>query len=380
MKQNELKIAIVHDYLLKIGGAEKVLLTIHDIFPNAPIYTFLYNEEGTKGKFKNCKIITSSLQKSRFFNKKPRLLLSKLSRAIEEFDLSEFDIVLSSSNSFAHGVITKPKTFHICYCNSPMRYVWDWYHEYLIENKLDTGLKSFYIRNILHKIRIWDRVAADRVDYWIANSQNVADRITKYYRKDSEVICPSIDIKSITMSENIPDDYYVVVSRLEPYKKVDTVIDAFNTNGKQLIIIGKGSAEADLKKKAKDNIEFLGWQSDESVYEYMRNAKALIFAGEEDFGLTPVESMACGRPVVAYGKGGVLETVVPNVTGVFFNENTGEGINRAIQTLENNYLKFVPLACRKQAELFSNEIFKNKIEKSVIEGYQNYIKNHHENQ
>lgn len=373
MNSKELKIAIVHEYMLKIGGAEKVLMSLHKVFPDAPIYTFLYDEEGTKGVFKDCKIVTSSLQNIPLLNKKPRLLLGRLAKTIEQFDFSEYDIVISNSNSFAHGIVTKPTTFHVCYCNSPMRYVWDWCHEYLSENHLNTGLKSVVVKNILHNIRIWDRVAAERVDLWIANSQNVSERITKYYRKDSTVVTPPVDVKRIEFTDNLPDDYYVIVSRLEPYKKIDVAIDAFNINKKQLLIIGEGSYKAHLKSIANKNIEFLGWQSDKSVYEYIRNAKALIFPGEEDFGLTPVEAMACGRPVVAYAKGGTLETVIQDKTGVFFEDESAASINKAIERLESNYSSFSSSLCRKRAEEFSEQSFAENINELISSSYQSYI-------
>lgn len=373
MKNNELKIAIVHEFLLKIGGAEKVLLSLLKLYPNADIFTFLYDNAKTQGLFKNRKIITSNLQNNILFNKKPKFLLSKYPKAIEEFDLSDYDIVISISSSFAHGVITKPKTFHICYCNSPMRYVWDWYFNYLSENHLDRGIKSLFIRNILHKIRIWDKVSADRVDLWIANSKNVSDRIKKYYRKNSKIIFPPVETARIQMSETIPDSYYVIVSRLEPYKKIDLAIKAFNQNKKQLIIIGLGSQLNKLKKISNKNIEFLGWQSNKSVYEYLRNSKGLIFPGEEDFGITPIEAMACGRPVVAYSKGGVLETVIDNKTGVFFDEETVESLNGAIDKLEENYTDFFPSACRAQSEKFSEECFNNNINETINAGYEHYM-------
>lgn len=375
MKTMDPKIAIVHEYMLKIGGAEKVLLALHEAYPSADIFTFLYDEKGTKGLFKDCKIHTSLLQNNKLFNKKPRLLLSKYPKVIEEFDLSEYDIVISNSNSFAHGVITKPKTFHICYCHSPMRYVWDWYHQYLNENKLDRGLRSFYLRNILHKIRIWDRVSADRVDFWLSNSNTVKERVSKYYRKDSLILYPPVDVSEIEISKDIPDSYYIIVSRLEPYKKIEVAIKAFNQNKKQLVIIGVGSDQSRLTKIANANIEFLGWQSNKSVYEYLRNAKALIFPGEEDFGITPVESMACGRPVIAYAKGGVLETVIPNKTGVFFKEETSQSLNNAINELEENYTNFSPSICREQAEKFSKELFISNITKIINDNYDKYKKN-----
>jgi hypothetical protein len=188
-----MKVALVHDFLTKLGGAENVLVSLHEIYPDAPVYTLLYDEKGTKGQFKKYKIITSSLQKYPHLIRKPRFLFSRLAGAIEEFDFSEFDVVISSSNAFAHGVITPPKTFHATYCHSPMRYVWDWHAEYLKENKIGFGLIGLYVRNLIHNIRMWDKVASDRTDLWIANSSNVAKRIKKYYRKDSSVIYPLAD-------------------------------------------------------------------------------------------------------------------------------------------------------------------------------------------
>jgi len=357
-----MKIAIVHEFLTKIGGAEKVLLSLHKIYPEAPIYTLLYYEKGTGGKFSDCKIISSSLKKyPDFLRRKTKLFLPKLARAIEEFDFSEYDIVISNSNSFAHGILTKPSTFHICYCNSPMRYAWDWYHEYMKENKIGFGIKGLYIRNLLHKIRIWDKISSERVDFWLANSKNVQKRITKYYQKDSKIIYPPVDVEKIDFSDNVPDDYYVILSRLEPYKNVDLAIKAFNQSGRSLVIIGKGSMEQRLRSRASKNIEFLGWQSDKSVREYLKNAKALIFPGEDDFGITPVESMAAGRPVIAFGQGGALETIIDNKTGVFFNDTTPQSLNEAIDKLEKNYSDFVPSICRKQAEQFSEENFEKEI-------------------
>ena len=374
-KENIMKIAIVHELLTKIGGAEKVLLALHKIYPDAPIYTLLYDENGTKGQFSDCKIISSSLKKyPSFLRRKTKLFLPKLAQAIEEFDFSEFDVVISISSAYSHGILTKPSTFHICYCNSPMRYAWDWYHEYMKENKIGFGLKGLYIRNLLHKIRIWDKIASERVDFWISNSCTVESRVKKYYQKDSTVICPPVEVSSIEMSENVPDDYYVIVSRLEPYKNIGLAIEAFNQNEKELVIIGTGSDENNLKEKANKNIEFLGWQSDKSVHEYMKNAKAFIFPGEEDFGITPVESMACGRPVIALKRGGTLETIVDGKTGLFFEEETPIALNSAIEKLEKDYISFTPANCRKQAEKFSTENFEKEITNIVNNESKKYFK------
>lgn len=374
IEKKKLKIALVHDFLTKIGGAEKVLLVLHEMFPDAPIYTTIYDNSGTKGFFNDCKIVTSSLNKyPSFIKNHTKIFLPFYPKAVEEFDFREYDIVISSSNSFAHGILTSPKTFHLCYCHSPMRYAWDYTNEYLAENKIGFGLKGLHIRKILHDIRIWDKVSSHRVDKWIANSANVKNRINKYYGADSSVLFPPVDVNGIEMDDNIPDDYFVIVSRLEPYKKIELAIEAFNKLKKTLIIIGEGSHKRYLKSIAKSNIEFLGWQSDKSVKNYLKNARALIFPGEDDAGITPIESMASGRPVIAYNKGGAKECIIEGKTGLFFNDLTAESLINAVEKLDENYTQFTPVACRQRAKLFSKENFCRKFEDILDLEYQKYI-------
>lgn len=369
------KIAIVHDFMTKLGGAEKVLSTFCEMYPEAPIYTILYDEEGTKGLYKNRKIITSSLQKlPKIIRKRQKFLLNRFEKAVEEFDFSEFDIVISSSNSYSHGIVTDPQTFHLCYCYSPMRYVWDWYHEYLKENNIGFGPKGLIVRYLLHNIRIWDKLAVPRVDKWVAISEHVAKRIKKYYRVDSKIIYSPVNVSDIVKATSAPIDKYVIVSRIEPYKKIDLAVNSFNKSGRKLVIIGIGSQLEALKKMAKNNIEFLGWQSDESVYEYMQKCKAFIFPGEEDYGITPIESMASGRPVIAFNKGGVTETVIKGKTGTFFNEDTPESLNKAIDRLEKDYKAYSVDACRAQAEKFSKENFIKQFNNYLYKAYENYLK------
>lgn len=375
-KNSELKIAIVHDFLIKFGGAERVLLALHEMFPEAPIYTLLYKKSSPELKpFTDCEIIPSNL--NRFFLKtgKHKHLLPYLPKAIEEFDFSEYDIVISSSNSFAHGVITKPKTFHLSYCHSPMRYAWDYSHQYLVENNLK-GLKGVVVRKIMHDIRIWDFVSSKRVDKWVANSSNVANRISKYYRQNSEVLHPPVEVGSIECGEDLPDDYFVIVSRLEPYKNVELAVKAFNLSKKPLVVIGKGSLSNKLKQIAKSNIEFLGWQSDASVYEYMKNAKALIFPSDDDIGITPIESLAAGRPVVAYNKGGVREVIEDGKTGILFQDATVESLNDAVSDLEENYMQFSPHVCRDKSEKFSKAVFEKRFKDILSQGYQEHLKSY----
>ncbi|MFA6963649.1 MAG: glycosyltransferase [Patescibacteria group bacterium] len=368
------KVAIVCDFLTKFGGAQQVLLSISELYPEAPIFCLLYDEEGTLGKFKNRKIIPSSLQKKpAFLRNRLKFLLPSFPKAIEEFDLSEYDVVISSNDSFAHGAITKPDTFHICYCHTPMRYAWDWCHEYLKESGVDHGLKGLIARILIHNIRIWDRASSERVDSWIANSDNVKQRIRKYYRQDSSVIYPPVSVEEIKPNGEAPEDFYLIASRLEPYKKIDLAVEAFNQSGRQLIVVGEGSQFEYLSSIAKKNVQFVGPKYGQELYDYFARAKAFIFPGEDDFGITPVESMAAGRPVIAYKKGGTLETIIPSKTGIFFEEQTIESLNSAIQSLEQDYSDFTPEGCRSQAEKFSKEEFKKMISDKVVSEYKKYI-------
>ncbi|MDD3498716.1 MAG: glycosyltransferase [Candidatus Moranbacteria bacterium] len=363
-----MKVAIVHDYLTKLGGAEKVLQTIHEIYPQAPIYTLLYDKKGTKNVFETgYKIRSSKLQKlPSFFRRRSRLLLSKFPRAIEEFDFSQFDLVISSSNSFAHGVITSPKTLHITYCYSPMRYSWDWAHNYLKENNIGMGPLGLYIRSIISKIRLWDYNASKRTDEWVAISKTVAKRILKYYRKQSEIIYPPADIEELLKNNKKPKDYYLIVSRLTQYKNIDLAIKTFNQLEIPLYIIGEGADEKRLKSIAKENIKFLGWKNDQERNHFLSECRAFVFPGEDDFGLTPVEAMAAGRPVIALNSGGATETVVQRKTGEFFDQiDKIDDLVKTVRKLEKNYSTYKSEVCKNQAKKFSKEVF--------ITNFKNYI-------
>ncbi len=370
----EPKIAIVCDFLTKLGGAQKVLLSLHELYPAAPIYCLLYDEKGTGSVFKDCKIIRSSLQKQPgFLRHRPKFLIGKFAKAIEEFDLSKYDIVISSNDSFSHGVITKPETFHLCYCHTPARYLWDWHAEYLAENKLGFNFKGMFVRNLLHKQRIWDRVSADRVDHFLVNSENVKGRIKKYYQRDSDVVYPPVEVTDIKIAVEPPEDFYLIVSRLEPYKKIDLAIRACNKLKKKMMIVGEGSAKKYLQSIAGPTIKFVGWKNDKELWRYYRQTKSFIFPGEDDFGITPVEAMAAGRPVIAYGKGGATETILNGSTGLFFYQPTVESLTDAIGQLEKKYDNFIPANCRTQAEKFSKEKFLTEIKKQVELGYKKHL-------
>lgn len=361
-----MKTAIVTDFLTKFGGAQRVLLEMHRLFPEAPIFCLLYDEKGTKKAFADCDIRVSSLKNLPQFLRKPKFSILKMPRPIEEFNFDDYDLVLSSSDSFSHGVITKPTTKHLCYCHTPMRYAWDWYHEYLKENNIGYGLKGMIIRILIHKLRIWDKIASDRPDLYIANSENVRKRIKKYYGLDAKVIHPPVNISSINFDKNAKkEDFYLVVSRLEPYKKIDLAVKAFNSLKKPLYIIGEGSDEKYLKKIAKDNIKFLGWQSDEAMYDYYKRTKCFIFPGEEDFGITPVEAMAAGTPVIAFSKGGTKESVIDGKTGLFFDQATEASLISTVNLFEKQLSSFEPENCRQRALDFSTSCFEKKYKETI---------------
>lgn len=357
-----MRVALVHDYLLRLGGAERVLKVFAEMFPDSPIYTLLYDEKHTGNVFPAARVVTSGLQKlPSIIRKKYRYLLPLFPRYIEAWDFSQFDLVISSSTAFAHGIITKPSTKHMCYMHSPVRYLWDWTHEYQKEHAL-SGLKKIATRRIFEKLRIWDLIAADRADLLIANSQHVSKRIKKYYRTDSKVIYPPVDTERFT-PQKTHEDFFLIVSTLSPYKKVDLAVELFNKIGKKLVIIGEGAHRPQLQKIAKENITFLGWQNDEVVKDYMQRCQALIFPGEEDFGITPVEATACGKPVLAYAKGGVLESVIEGETGAFFEHQTVESMEKGLGNLLN--MKFDPEHMNKRAQLFSTSRFKSQIMEQI---------------
>ena len=356
MDLKDKKIALVFDWLTTAGGAERVNLELHHIFPEADIFTSINNPKKVKG-FAAAKIKTSFIQNLPFAKTKHQLYLNLMPYAYESFDLSDYDIVISSSHSCAKGVITKPETIHICYCHNPMRYAWDDWQNYISRYQINPIIKklaSFFI----HKIRIWDRQSADRVDHFIANSTIVRDRIQKYYRRNSEVINPSIDTEKFKEYSKSSNNYYLIVSRLTASKKVDLAVKTFNKNGKKLKIVGTGVDGKKLREIAKENIEFLGFIPDSQLPEIYANAKALIFPQLEDFGITPLEAMATGTPVIAYGKGGALDSVTTK-TGLFFEQQSVEGLNDAIEKFEKTKIKAED--CINQAGKFDKKIFKQNL-------------------
>ena len=375
----KLKIALVHDFLLYPGGAERVLQVLSDMYPEAPIYTLLYNEEKIGDMFKGKDIRPSYLQKfPKFLRKHYRWLLPFFPVVPETFDFREYDLVISSSGAWTKGIVTKLDTTHVAYLHSPMRFVWDYNEKYLKEQKKKPG---FFLKLVLNYLRVWDRLAAERPDYIIANSRYTQKRVAKYYRRESTVIYPPVnnnDKFPITNDKSNPNDqisndkkntkyeipdtkYFLIVSRLSPYKKVDVAVEAFNKLGLPLVVIGQGQQEKYLRKIAGENIKILGWQDDETVRKYFQNARAFIFPCEDDFGIAPVEAMAHGVPVVALRKGGVLETVQEGITGEFFDAQTPEVLADGVRRFMLNENKYDKNVIKARAQDFSEERFRKEM-------------------
>lgn len=365
-----MKLAIAHEWLTNMGGSENVILNLKEIYEDAPIFTTVYNPEKLDDRFKNFNIETSFLQKFKKAKYQHQKYLHFMPVAWEQFDFNNFDVVMSSSSSCAKGVVTPPHTMHICYCHTPMRYAWEFYNEYI--NNWNIGkLKKVFLPYLMNYIRVWDCTAANRVDYFIANSGNVANRIWKHYRRQADVIHPPVRANYFNLSEQ-NEDYFLIVSRLVSYKKVDLAIQVFNELNKPLVVIGDGPQFDYLKKIAKSNIKLLGRQPDEVIKDYYSRCRAFIFPGEEDFGITPLEAQASGRPVIAYSKGGAIETVIANKTGVFFDEQTIPSLKRAIEEFE--YTNFDKNYIRSHAQNFDEEVFKAKIKAYVDERYEEFKK------
>ena len=285
--------------------------------------------------------------------------------AIEQIDVSKHDVVLSSSHAVAKGVLTGPDQLHISYVHSPIRYAWDLQHQYLKEAKLDKGLKGLLAKYLLHKIRMWDVRTSNGVDHFIANSKFISRRVKKVYGRDADVIYPPVEVERFDFNDN-KEDFYLTASRMVPYKRMDLIVEAFaNMPDKKLVVIGDGSEMPKVKKKAASNIEILGYQPDQVLHDYMRRAKAFVFAAEEDFGITPVEAQACGTPVIAYGKGGVLETVRPygisNPTGLFFERQSISSLVETVKKFDKIQNLILPSDCKENSQSFSSDRFKREL-------------------
>lgn len=362
-----MKIALIHDYLTRMGGAERVFLELAKMFPEAPIYAFLYDEVKMGKYFPAERVRTSFLQKfPKWWRSRPKYLLPFMPMAPESFDLRDFDLVISSSSAFAKGIITRPKTIHINYCHNPARFLWDYAGEYLGQQNI-VGARHFLAKLFMSYLRLWDKSASQRVDYFIANSRATAARINKFYRRDAEVIYPPVKMadKDFMLARSDgwdkPADYFLIVSQLTPYKKIDIAVEAFNKLGLPLVVIGEGPQEEYLRSIAKANVKILGWRPDQETAEYYKNCFAFVFPGEDDFGIAPVEAMSYGKPVLAFNAGGSRETVLVAMTGEFFEAQTPEVLADGVRRLRDNYKNYSSQVIRKRAEKFSAERFRNEM-------------------
>ena len=368
-----MKVAIIHDWLITYAGSERVLEQILHLYPNADLYSIVdFIPENQRGFILDKPVITSFIQglpgaKSRYKSYLPLMPL-----AIEQFDLSSYDLVISSSHAVAKAVLTGPDQLHISYVHSPMRYAWDLQHEYLKQSNLCNGVKGWLVKYLLHRLRKWDVGTSNRVDVFIANSNFIKRRIEKVYRRDSFVIFPPVSVNSFNV-EAVKDDYYLTASRMVPYKRIDLIVEAFTKiPHKKLKVIGTGPDHEKIKRIAQGypNIELMGYQPFTVLKEHMQKAKGFIFAAEEDFGIAPVEAQACGTPVICYGKGGVLDTVIDNESGVFFKRQSVDALISAIEKFET--ITFDAYKIRNHAQKFSNEIFKKKFKKFVDKSFSTF--------
>ena len=366
-----MRVAIIHDWLVVQGGAEKVLDALLQAFPKAEIFTLVDTmPQAIRGRLSHHRIHTSLIQRLPLVRRHYRYYLPLMPYAIEQFDLSGFDMVISSSHSVAKGVITHPGQRHICYCHTPMRYAWDMKESYLRDADFPAPVE-WYLRRTLMRLRQWDHVSSSQVDLYIANSRNVAARIGKYYRREASVIHPPVDLDAFLFNPGPRENFYLAASRLVAYKRLDLIIDAFRQDGtRRLKVVGDGPERKHLARLADgaDNIELLGYQPNEALQRLMASARGFVFAAEEDFGILPLEAQACGTPVIAYGRGGALETVrgadaQDSPTGIFFDEQTTESLLGAIERFEQRH--FDPLACRRHAETFALAKFWERLQQQI---------------
>lgn len=370
------QVGVVHEWLSEWGGSESVTRCILTCFPGARLYaTVDHLTPENRATLPVPTVSTTFLQRAPFVRKSFWNYLPITALAVETHDVREHDLIISSSHAFAKGVLTTADQLHLSYVHSPMRYAWDLHHQYLADYKLDRGVKGFLARLMFHRLRIWDRQTANNVDLFLANSRHVQQRIWRTYRRRSRVLYPPVRTSSLRM-QPIKEDFYVTVSRLVSYKRVDLIVDAFRAMPRRkLVVIGSGPDFDLLRRQCPPNVELLGWQSDEVVQDYLGRAKAFVFAAHEDFGISPVEAQACGTPVIAYGVGGARETVrglhdAPQATGLFFSQQTPQALVAAVEEFEAAGAVFDPQACRHWAETFSEERFLREFTQVVEQAWE----------
>ncbi|MBN1640047.1 MAG: glycosyltransferase [Anaerolineae bacterium] len=362
-----MRVALVHDWLNQVGGAENVLEHLVSLYPEAPIYTSIYWPEAMPARYREWEIRTTWMDKLPMVHRHHQPFLPLYPVAFEGLDLSGYDVVLSNKSGFCHGVITPPETLHVCYCLSPTRYVWR-YHDYARREGLGR-LARAALAPVLSALRVWDRGAADRVDRYIAISTEIQRRIHKYYRRESDVIYPPVDTARFAPADEY-DDYYLVVGRQVPYKRIDLAVQACTELGLPLKVAGSGRDQARLRKMAGPTVEFLGYVPDRELPALLAGCKAFLFPGAEDFGIAPLEAMAAGRPVIAYAYGGALDTVVEGVTGILFPEQTARSLAEAIRRFDAR--AYDPWAIRRHAERFDAAVFRERIAAYVAQAWEEH--------
>jgi len=367
----ETRVAIVHEWPVVYAGSEQVVAAMLEVFPQADLFALVHDPDALRGTpLEGVPVRTSFIQSLPKAKKKYRAYLPLMPLAVEQFDLRPYDIVLSSNHAVAKGALTRADQLHVSYTHTPIRYAWDLYLDYLVESGMDRGIKSWLARPILHYIRMWDSAAANRVDVYLANSSYVARRVEKLYRRPARVLHPPVDISRYRY--DLPrDGFFVAISRFVPYKRMNLIVEAFARMGKPLVVIGEGPEFEKARRMAGPNVKLLGYQPNEVVTDYLQRAKAFVFAAEEDFGIVSVEAQAAGCPVIAYGKGGALETVVgwpaPDATGVFFDVQTPEALEKAVGFFEAHEGEFKPEICRSNAKRFEAERFRRVFRATVEE-------------
>ncbi len=370
-----MRVAVVCDWLTVYAGAERVLEQILRLYPEADLFSLIdFLPDDQRSFILNKRARTSFLQRMPWARKKYRSYLPLMPLAIEQFDLSGYDLVISTSHAVAKGVLTTSDQLHICYCFTPMRYAWDLQHQYLQDSSLDRGIRGAAVKAILHYIRIWDCTASNRVDHFITLSHYIAGRIRKTYGRDARVIYPPVDTDRFKVQEK-KDDFFVTASRMVPYKKMDLIAEAFSEMGLPLVVIGEGPDFEKVKRRAKKNVTLLGYQSDEGLRDHLQRARAFVFAAEEDFGILPVEAQACGTPVIAFGRGGAAETVVDGQTGVFFGSQTVDGLQSGLKEFLKKEGTFDPALIRKNAERFNTDRFVVEFKAYVDSKVEAFLKN-----
>ncbi|MFQ5889924.1 MAG: glycosyltransferase family 4 protein [Gemmatimonadota bacterium] len=356
-----MRVALVHYWLVRMRGGERVLESLCEIFPEADIFTHVYDPEAVSETIRRHRVRTTFIGRLPNAVRRYRKYLPLMPLALEQLDLRAYDLVISSESGPAKGVITSPGSLHVCYCHSTMRYVWDMYPDYLAGA---SALTRWLMRPIIHYLRMWDVTAAARVDHFICNSEHVSRRVRKYYRREAEVIPPPVDTESFTTSAET-DDNFLFLSELVRYKRPDLAVEAFNRLGKPLVVIGEGEELAGLRRLAGPTVRLLGRQPFAAIRDHYARCRALIFPGEEDFGIVPVEAMAAGRPVIAFGRGGARETVVDGVTGLFFDEQTPEALCEAVRRFEAEEGRFSSERIREHARGFDRAVFKERMRASI---------------